>query len=155
MEHSLQPLLDIVRIEDGKPAGPAEAVGERTPAGKTAPAAAKSAKPPSIVFIKGNNKMPNRFQIDPWRQTYSTTDSGPTYRIGDNLYVLAPDRTVTRLTHFDDGYVADCEVSWDAKRIVFSKRGGKKDPWWHVWEIGADGKGRRDLQAKLDGALLK
>ncbi|MDP6546503.1 MAG: HEAT repeat domain-containing protein [Phycisphaerae bacterium] len=99
----------------------------------------------SIVFIKGANKMPNRFQIDPWRQTYSTTDSGPTYRIGDNLHILRPDGTVTRLTNFTDGYVADCEVSWDGKRIIFAKRGGKDNPWWDVWEIGADGKGLRRI----------
>ncbi|MBC8374129.1 MAG: HEAT repeat domain-containing protein, partial [Planctomycetes bacterium] len=99
----------------------------------------------SIVFIKGANKMPNRFQIDPWRQTYSTTDSGPTYRIGDNLHILRPDGTVTQLTNFTDGYVADCEVSWDGKRIIFSKRGGKDNPWWDVWEIGADGKGLRRI----------
>ena len=34
--------------------------------------------------------MPNRFQIDPWRQTYSTTDAGPTYRLGENLFLLQP-----------------------------------------------------------------
>jgi len=99
----------------------------------------------SIVFIKGANKMPNRFQIDPWRQTYSTTDSGPTYRIGDNLHIFRPDGTVTQLTNFTDGYVADCEVSWDGKRIIFSKRGGKDNPWWDIWEIGADGKGLRRI----------
>jgi len=98
-----------------------------------------------IVFIKGANKMPNCFQIDPWRQTYSTTDSGPTYRIGDNLHILSPDGKVSQLTNFTDGYVADCEVSWDAKRIVFSKRGGKTQPWWDVWEIGTDGKGLRRI----------
>jgi HEAT repeat protein len=98
-----------------------------------------------IVFIKGTNKMPNCFQIDPWRQTYSTTDSGPTYRLGDNLYILNPNGKVSQLTHFKDGYVADCEVSWDGKRIIFAKRGGKVNPWWHVWEIGADGKGLRQI----------
>jgi len=123
---------------------------EHTPAATTAKApeaaaAGKSGKACAIVFIKGANKMPNRFQIDPWRQTYSTTDSGPTYRIGDNLHILRPDGTVTQFTHFTDGYVADCEVSWDARRIVFTRRGGKNDPWWHVCEIGTDGKGLRQI----------
>ena len=108
----------------------------------TTPAIAKTYP---IVFIKGANKMPNRFQIDPWRQTYSTTDSGPTYRIGDNLHILGVDGKVTQLTHFKDGYVADCEVSWDGKRIIFAQRGGKVQPWWSVWEIGADGKGLRQI----------
>ena len=102
----------------------------------------------AIVFIKGDNDMPNDFQIDIWRQTYSTTDSGPTYRLGDNLYVLSSmgaDGKVRQLTHFEDGYVADCEVSWDGKKIVFARRGGMKDPWWHVYEIKPDGTGLRQL----------
>lgn len=99
-------------------------------------------EPGSIVFIKGSNNMPNDFQIDPWRQTYSTTDSGPTYRPGTNLYVFTPSTDQTRaITTFDAGYVADCEVSWDGKRILFSRRGGDSDPWWHIYEIYADGSG--------------
>lgn len=94
----------------------------------------------SIVFIKGDRKMPNRFQIDPWRQTYSTTDSGPTYRIGRNLYRLElGEKRVTALTHFEDGFVADCEVSWDGRSILFARRGGDADPWWHLYRINADG----------------
>ena len=101
-----------------------------------------------IVFIKGPSQMPNRFQIDPWRQTYSTTDSGPTYRLGQNLYVLRPPTSsgkAVALTRFDDGYVADCEVSWDGRRVAFAHRGGQTDPWWHIWEIGADGSGLRQI----------
>jgi len=101
-----------------------------------------------VVFIKGDNSMPNDFQIDIWRQAYSTTDSGPTYRLGHNLYVLAsmePGAEVTQLTHFQDGYVADCEVSWDGRKIVFARRGGKTDPWWHIYEIHADGSHLRQL----------
>lgn len=101
-----------------------------------------------LVFIKGDNSMPNDFQIDIWRQTYSTTDSGPAYRMGENLFVLSPfgpDGNVTQLTHFEDGYVADCEVSWEGDRVIFCHRGGEDDPWWHLWEIGVDGTGLRQL----------
>jgi HEAT repeat protein len=101
-----------------------------------------------IVFIKGSNSMPNDFQIDIWRQTYSTTDSGPTYRLGKNLYSLVPGQpggTVTQLTKFTDGYVADCETSWDGTRIVFARRGGETDPWWHIFEMNADGSGLRQI----------
>ncbi len=104
--------------------------------------------PPAVVFIKGDNNMPNDFQIDIWRTTYSTTDSGPTYRIGDNLHILEParpDGRVRQLTRFDEGFVADCEVSWDGKRIIFAHRDGQKDPWWHIFEINADGTGLRQL----------
>ena len=101
-----------------------------------------------IIFIKGDRVMPNAFQIDPWRQTYSTTDSGPTYRLGRNLFVLRPPTpggSVTPLTSFTDGFVADCEVSWDGRRILFARRGGSADPWWHLWEMNADGSGLRQL----------
>ncbi|NQT51947.1 hypothetical protein HQ576_07850, partial [bacterium] len=99
----------------------------------------------AIVFIKGDNAMPNHFQNDHWRQAYVTTDTGPTYRPGRNLFVLRParpDGTVTPLTHFKDGYVADCEVSWDGRRVLFCRREAK-DPWWHLYEINADGTGLR------------
>lgn len=108
----------------------------------------KAGKPEGLVFIKGDNSMPNDFQIDIWRQTYSTTDSGPAYRMGENLFVLKParpDGEVVQLTHFKDGYVADCEVSWDGESVVFSHRGGRDNPWWHVWEIGVDGTGLHQL----------
>jgi HEAT repeat protein len=107
-------------------------------------ASANSGNPPmEFVFIRGSNNMPNDFQIDHWRQTYSTTDSGPTYRLGTNLCVLAVDgtnRSVRPLTRFEDGYVADCEVSWDGKRVVFARR-EQDNPWWHICEVQVDGGG--------------
>jgi len=101
----------------------------------------------ALVFIKGNNSIPNTIgtveQADRWRQTYVVTDSGPAYRPGRNLYVLRPPRpdgTVTPLTTFADGYVADPELSWDGTRVIFAYR-GQLDPWWHVWRINVDGTG--------------
>ena len=135
-------------------------------------------EPEAIVFIKGDNRMRSDFNgqagVDPWRQTYTITNSGPTIRVGRNLYVLRPARTegkVTPLTRFQDGLVADCEVSWDGKRVIFSHRlngdtrnyrqarykqarlkdpdtpllGGADDPWWHIWEMNVDGTGLRQL----------
>ena len=137
-----------------------------------------SGEPEAIVFIKGNNTMRSDFNgqagVDPWRQTYTVTNSGPTMRVGRNLYVLRPANArgeVTRLTHFQDGFVADCEVSWDGRRILFARRlngeernykqvpyekaslkgpnealwGGPDDPWWHIWEINVDGTGLRQI----------
>lgn len=101
----------------------------------------------AIVFIKGDNDMPNDFQIDPWRQTYSTTDSGPTYRLGRNLHLLRPATAggeVAALTEFADGYVADCELSWDGERVVFARR-GQADPWWHLWELDLGSRAVRQL----------
>jgi len=55
-----------------------------------------------------------------------------------------PDGIVTPLTTFPDGYVAEPEVSYDGNRVVFSHR-GEKDPWWHLYEVQADGSGLRQL----------
>ncbi len=106
---------------------------------------------PAILFIKGNNDIPNTIgtveQADRWRQTYAVTDSGPAYRPGRNLYILDPpyaDDRVRPLTEFPDGYVADPELSWDASRVIFCRR-GEADPWWHLWQINVDGSELRQL----------
>jgi len=100
-----------------------------------------------FVFIKGDPVPYNPFQMDSWRQAYMTTDSGPTYRPGRNLYVL--DRSngepvVTPLTTFAEGYVADCEVSYDGRTVWFSRR-REDSPWWHLYAIQADGTGLRQV----------
>jgi HEAT repeat protein len=106
---------------------------------------------PAIVFIKGDNDVPNTpqtvEQADRWRQTYVVTDEGPTYRPGNNLYVLRPakpDGLITPLTRFTGGYVADPEVSWDGRDVVFCHR-GYEDPWWQVYVVRVDGTGLRQL----------
>lgn len=108
----------------------------------------------AIVFIKGDNTMPNDVGTvelaDRWRRTYVYTDPGPVYRPGRNLFVLRPPNPggqVTPLTHFTDGYVADCELSWDGTQVIFSRR-GQDDPWWHLWRIRVDGTG---LEQVTDG----
>jgi len=98
-----------------------------------------------IVFIQGNNSIPNTIgtveQADRWRTTYAVTDSGPAYRPGRNLFVLrppTPEGKVTPLTQFPDGYVAEPEISWDGKQVIFSYR-GQDDPWWQLYRINVDG----------------
>ncbi len=135
-------------------------------------------RPQAVIFIKGRNKLRTDFNdqsgLDPWRETYSVTNSGPTMRVGKNIYILrpaAPDGQVTPLTNFDGDFVADCELSWDAKKVIFARRinsedrhwsevpyekpvlrepgepflGGKDDPWWHLWEMNIDGTGLKQL----------
>lgn len=99
----------------------------------------------ALLFIKGDNNLPNSLrtveQADRWRQTYVVTDGGPSYRPGDNLYVLRPPRPdglVTPLTRFEDGYVGEPEISWNGKQIIFTRR-GNESPWWHIWRINIDG----------------
>jgi HEAT repeat protein len=135
-------------------------------------------RPEAIVFIKGNKEMRSDFNgqagVDPWRQAYTITNSGPAMRVGRNLYTLRPigsNAKATTLTNFEDGFVADCEVSWDGRKVIFAHRpngeernynqvpyqkarlekpgepllGGPDDPWWHIWEINVDGTGLRQL----------
>jgi len=144
-------------------------------AAKMAP---ESNRPRAVIFIKGRNKLRTDFNdqsgVDPWRETYSVTNSGPTMRVGKNICILrpaAPDGQVRPLTNFDGCFVADCELSWDAKRVIFARRlnsedrhwsqvpyekpvlrepgepvlGGKDDPWWHLWQMNIDGTGLKQL----------
>jgi len=105
----------------------------------------------AVVFIKGDNNIPNTIgtveQADRWRQTYVVTDSGPAYRPGRNLYILRParpDAVARPLTRFEDGYVAEPELSWDGSKVVFSYR-GQDNPWWHLYRINVDGSGLEQL----------
>jgi len=105
----------------------------------------------ALVFIQGSNDIPNTKgtveQADRWRQTYVVTDSGPVYRPGRNLYVLCPPRPdgkVTPLTRFAGGYVGEPELSWDGGHVIFTYR-RQDDPWWHVWRIGVDGSGLKQI----------
>jgi len=104
-------------------------------------------KPTRFVFIKGDLLPENPFQMDSWRQAYMTTDSGPTYRHGRNLYVLdvsSGSPVVTPLTRFTDGYVADVSVSFDGSTVWFARREQDK-PWWHIHRIDADGQNHRPV----------
>jgi HEAT repeat protein len=107
-----------------------------------------SGKPRTLAFIKGDHDPGNAYQIPRTYQAYTTTDSGPTYRLGRNIYTLTPvisNGVVTPVTLFTNGFVADIDVSYDGKRILFSRRGGSSDPWWHIFEINADGTGLRQI----------
>ncbi len=100
-----------------------------------------------FVFIKGGHLMENPFQMDSWRQAYLTTDSGPTYRHGRNLYLLDTSGAApvsTPLTRFTDGFVADVSVSFDGKTIWFSRREQDR-PWWHIHRIDADGRNHHQV----------
>jgi hypothetical protein len=108
----------------------------------------------ALVFLQGCNNIPNTIgtveQADRWRQTYVVTDSGPAYRPGRNLRILRParpDGRVLPLTEFRDGYVAEPEVSWDGKSVLFTRR-GQDDPWWHIYRIRVDGS---ELEKLTDG----
>ena len=109
-------------------------------------------KPAEIVFIKGSMDPGNHEQISSDKTGYSSTDGGPTYRLGNNIFkckTADPEKTLTQITKFKQGFVADIEVSYDGKRILFSYRGpgegAQSNPWWHVFEVNADGTGLRQI----------
>jgi HEAT repeat protein len=134
--------------------------------------------PEKYVFIRGENTLRSDWNteagLDPWRVTSTLTNPGPTTREGRNLYILSLEggsQKVTPLTNFANGFVADCEVSWDGKKVIFARRqnddphnyanlpysparllqpgefqlDGRADPWWHIWEINADGTGLHQI----------
>jgi HEAT repeat protein len=101
-----------------------------------------------LVFIKGDLKPTNVFQIPYSRTSYTTTDSGPVYRMGRSICRLEaqkPDAEMRELYSAGSGYVGDLEVSYDGKRLLFCRRGGDDDPWWHICEMNADGSNLRQL----------
>jgi hypothetical protein len=51
----------------------------------------------------------------------------------------------TELFRNDDGIIYDMSLSFDAKRILFAWRNCKKGQPFHIYEIGADGKGLRQI----------
>jgi len=73
---------------------------------------------------------------------------------GGGIYRLSPVRPDGEVRPIVDdlgeGVYRDVCLSWDAKRIVFSFGQGSddwrpSDPSYHIWEIGVDGTGRRQL----------
>ena len=109
-------------------------------------------KPAEIVFIKGVMDPGNNEQHSSDKTGYGTTDGGPTYRLGNNIFkckTADPQGTLVQLTNFTQGWVADIEVSYDGQRILFAHcgKGTGKDanPWWHVYEMNADGSGQRQI----------
>jgi hypothetical protein len=51
----------------------------------------------------------------------------------------------TELFRNDDGTIYDMSLSFDAKKILFAWRDCKKGEPFHIYEIGADGKGLRQI----------
>jgi hypothetical protein len=66
---------------------------------------------------------------------------------GSRLLVLEglrPDAAERELVSGDEGYVMRMDLSFDATKAVFSLK-PKGDPSFHLYEIGVDGSGRRQL----------
>jgi hypothetical protein len=71
--------------------------------------------------------------------------------IGSRLLVLdglRPDGIERELVPGSDGYIMRMDLAFDASKVVFSLK-PKKDASFHLYEIGIDGKGRRQLTRSL------
>ncbi|MCU0857483.1 MAG: HEAT repeat domain-containing protein [Pontiellaceae bacterium] len=104
--------------------------------------------PAELVFIKGDRVPGNNEEVSKDITAYSTTDGGPTYRLGRNIFRIRtgdPEKSLQQLTHFTSGYVADLEVSYDGKKLLFAHSTMAPDPWFHIYEMNADGTGLKQL----------
>ncbi len=121
------------------------------PAAKTRPVGQPDVPgglPEKLVFIKGDREPGNNEQFSRDMTAYSTTDGGPTYRLGRNLFTIEtadPASTLKQLTRFESGFVADLEVSYDGKKLIFSRCTMDPEPWFHIFEMNADGSGLKQL----------
>lgn len=104
--------------------------------------------PKQLVFIKGEREPGNNEQYSKDMTAYSTTDGGPTYRYGRNIFTIetaAPDHSLKQLTQFKTGYVTDLEVSYDGKKVLFAHNTMDPEPWFHLFEMNADGSDLKQL----------
>lgn len=143
-------LTEPVRAGDTSPAVPGSGETSRITA---------SGRLPGIVFVGGpvidgaHDGLEGAYH---WRDGYvypkgatnnawERTHSAP--RPGRNLFALvpaAPDGTLTQLTFLKNGNVYDPEPSYDGRKVLFSMRKDGED-WYHLFEVGIDGSGLRQL----------
>ena len=105
----------------------------------------------ALLFIKGDNDLPNTpqtvEQADRWRQTYVVTDEGPVLPARRQPLRAAP-AAARRQGHAADalqgrlGRRAGAFVGRDAGDLHAAREG---QPWWHVWRINVDGTGLGQL----------
>lgn len=100
--------------------------------------------PESIAFIKTKNRSDATFGF---RDSYFFPKT-PRYHSGENLYTLTPPRpsgALKNLTQLTQGEVQGPEVSFDGTKILFAMRRDKTRDGFHVFEIGKDGSGLRQV----------
>ncbi len=66
------------------------------------------------------------------------------FQSGGALCVMSPGGAVRKLVDAGDGQILDCDLSFDAKKILFSWR-KNKDSGYHLFTINADGSNLRQL----------
>ncbi len=107
--------------------------------GLGAPLLATVAVPPVAFLTRHPLSSPNTISCDIWQSRPS--------RPGCGLHILDPSRPGQPVkTIFSDpqGCIYDLNLSADAQTFFFSYRKAG-EPWWHIYRIGADGQGLRQL----------
>ncbi len=100
--------------------------------------------PSSIVFLKARKRTKSNFGF---RDSYPFPIL-PWYGWGENIYTLTPPRpdgTLRNITNLENGAVQGLELSYDAKKILFSMRKDFATDGFHVYEMNIDGSGLRQL----------
>lgn len=102
--------------------------------------------PGALVFLRTANRSESNLGF---RDSYFF-DKTPWYASGENLFVLSPvwpreRQQVRNLTNLDGGAVQGAELSWDGQRVIFAMRRNAKTDGFHLFEIGIDGSGLRQL----------
>lgn len=95
-------------------------------------------KLPPLLFVKRHALQPSHI--------YTEYSDGP-YRPGGGIFVLdppAPDGQAKCLFDAKGGICRDPDISYDARRVLFSYRSAQDD-FYHIYEVGVDGSGLRQV----------
>jgi len=95
--------------------------------------------PPVAFLTRHALSRPNTISCAIWQSQPSRP--GCSIRIFDPSKPSEPARTIFS---DPDGCIFDMNVSFDARTLLFSYR-GKGEKYWHIYRIGADGQGLRQL----------
>ena len=140
-----QELIGGVKASPARPGARAKPRPQVSTAEQLAAAAALKAKlitaAPRLVFVKRHHfKRP--FGVGSIIGWNIFTPGGGIYTC--DLTKTGPARE-TELFRNDDGIIYDMSLSFDAKKILFAWRDCKKGEPFHIYEIGSDGKGLRQI----------
>ena len=95
--------------------------------------------PPVAFFTRHALSRPNAISCAIWQ----SQPTGP----GCGIHILDPSRPddpVRTIFSDPDGCIFDMNLSFDARSLLFSYR-GKGERFWHLYRIGVDGSGLRQL----------
>ena len=100
--------------------------------------------PQALLLIQTPNRTESNLGF---RDSYFFAKT-PWYAWGENLFVLSPvrpDGKLRNLTNLKGGAVQGPEISHDGRKVLFGMRRNFKADGFHIFEIGVDGRGLRQL----------